>query len=48
MSPGVGHRGKSDLMLLWLWLWLWICPEATVPIGTLAWETPYATGAAKK
>ena len=29
-------------------LWLWYRPTATVPIGPLAWEPPYATGAALK
>ena len=42
MSCGVGHRHGSDPMLLWLW-----CrPEATAPIPPLAWEPPYAAGAA--
>ena len=27
-------------------LWLWWRPEATVPIGPLAWEPPHAVGAA--
>ena len=37
-SCGVGHRGGSDLTLLWLW-----CrPVATAPTGPLAWEPPYA------
>ena len=27
-------------------LWLWHGPEATAPIGPLAWEPPCATGAA--
>ena len=27
-------------------LWLWHRPVATVPIPPLAWEPPYATGAA--
>ena len=31
-------------MLLWLWYRL----AATVLIGTLAWEPPYAVGAAQK
>ena len=31
-------------MLLWLWLWLWLA--ATAPIRPLAWEPPYAVGAA--
>ena len=42
VSCGVGHRRGSDLGLLWLW-----CKaEATAPIGPLAWESPYAAGAA--
>ena len=44
MSCGVHCRRGSDLM--WLWLWLW---TATItPIGPLAWEPPYAVGAALK
>ena len=44
MSYGVGCRRSSDLALLWLW-----CrPVATTPIRPLAWESPYATGAALK
>ena len=44
MSCGVGHRRGSDPMLLWLW-----CrPAATAPIGPLAWEPPYAEGAAQE
>ena len=27
-------------------LWLWCRPVATAPVGPLAWEPPYATGAA--
>ena len=39
---GVSHRCSSDPVLLWLW-----CrPAATAPIGPLAWEPPYAMGAA--
>ena len=42
MSYGVGHRCGLDPVLLWLW-----CrPVATAPIRLLAWEPPYATGAA--
>ena len=42
MSCGVGHRGGSNLALLWLW-----CrPVATAPIRALAWEPPYASGIA--
>ena len=41
---GVGYRCGSDPELLWLW-----CrPAAVTPIGHLAWEPPYATGAALK
>ena len=44
MSCDVGHRRGSDLELLWLW-----CrPAATAPIRPLAWEPPYASGAALK
>ena len=42
MSCGVGHRHNWDPMLLWLW-----CrPVAMAPIRPLAWERPYAAGAA--
>ena len=42
MSCGVGCRCSSDPALLWLW-----CrPVAKAPIGSLAWEPPYAAGAA--
>ena len=44
MSCGVGCRHSSDLVLLWLW-----CrTAAAAPTGPLAWELPYATGAALK
>ena len=44
MSCGVGRRCSSDLAFLWLW-----CrPAATAPILPLAWELPYAMGAALK
>ena len=42
MSCGVGHRRGLDSELLWLWRRL----AATVPIRPLAWEPPYAAGAA--
>ena len=42
MSCGVGRRCGLDPAVLWLWHRL----EATAPTGTLAWEPPYATGAA--
>ena len=42
MSCGVGHRRSSNLELLYLW-----CrPAATAQIRPLAWEPPYAVGAA--
>ena len=44
MSYGVGHKRSSDLALLWLWCRL----AATALIRPLAWEPPYATGAALK
>ena len=42
MNCGVGGRCSLDPILLWLW-----CrPAATAPICPLAWELPYAMGAA--
>ena len=46
MSCGVGD--KLGLDLAWLWLWLWRRPAAVAPIRPLAWEPPYAVGAALK
>ena len=44
MSCGVHQRCSSDLTLLWLW-----CRPAAVALtGPLAWERPFATGAALK
>ena len=43
MSCCVGHRRGSDPALLWLWHGL----MATAPIRPLAWEPPYAAGAAQ-
>ena len=43
-AVGVGHWCHADLA----WLWLWCRPEATAPIQPLAWELPYAAGAALK
>ena len=40
MSCGIGHSCSSDPALLRLW------PAATAPIRPLAWEPPYAAGAA--
>ena len=42
MSCGVDHRHGSDPT----WLCPWCRPGATSPIQPLAWEPPYATGAA--
>ena len=44
MSCGVGYRLGSDPVLLWLWRRL----AATAPIQPLAWEPPYAAGAAQE
>ena len=44
VSCGVGRRSGSDPVLLWLWCRL----VATAPIGPLAWEPPYAVGAAQE
>ena len=44
MSCGIGQSHGLDLALLPLW-----CrPAATAPIQPLAWELPYAMGAAVK
>ena len=44
MSYGVGCRLSSDPTLLWLWR----CLVATATIRPLAWEPPYAAGAAQE
>ena len=44
MSCGVGCRRGSDPSLLWLWR----RPVATAPVQPLAWEPPYAAGAAQE
>ena len=44
MSCGVAHRRGLDLALLWLWCRL----AAVALIRPLAWEPPYAAGAALK
>ena len=44
MSCGVGCRCGSDPALLWLWR----RPVATDPTQPLAWEPPYAAGAAQE
>ena len=44
MSCDVGRRRGSDPALLWPW-----CrTAATAPIQPLAWEPPYAEGAAQE
>ena len=43
VSCGVGGRCGPDPMLLWLWF----RPAAAALIWPLAWELPYATGAAQ-
>ena len=42
MSYGVGQRHGLDPKLLWLWH----RPAAVAPIRPLAWESPFAVGAA--
>ena len=42
VSCGVGRSRSSDPALLWLWHRL----MAAAAIGPLAWELPYAEGAA--
>ena len=44
MSCGVGRRHSSDPVLLWPWRRL----AATALIRPLAWEPPYAVGAAQE
>ena len=44
MSCGVGRRLGSDPTLLWLWR----SPAATALMRPLAWEPPYAAGAAQE
>ena len=44
MSCAIGGRHSLDPALLWLWL----RPAATAQIRPLAWEPPYAIGAALK
>ena len=44
MSCGVGCRRGWDRALLWLWRRL----ATTAPIRPLAWEPPYAAGAAQE
>ena len=41
--PGLAHWVKDPALL-----WLWCRPAAIAPIQPLAWEPPYAVGAALK
>ena len=41
--PGLAQWVKDPALL-----WLWCRPVATVPIGPLAWQPPYAAGVALK
>ena len=44
MNFGAGRRHGLDMALLWLWYRL----AAAAPIAPLAWDPPYAVGAALK
>ena len=44
MSFGLGCRRGSAMVLLWLWCRL----ASAAPVRLLAWELPYAAGAALK
>ena len=39
--PGLAHWVKDPALL-----WLWCRPAVAAPTGPLAWELPYAVGAA--
>ena len=43
LIPGLAQWVKDPELL-----WLWCRPAATAPIKPLAWEPPYAAGAALK
>ena len=43
LIPGLAQWVKDPV-----WLWLWRRPVAIAPIRLLAWESPYASGAALK
>ena len=42
-APGLAQCVKDPVLL-----WLWCRPAAAAPIQPLAWEHPYALGAAQK
>ena len=54
MNPARTHEVVGSIPALARWvndpalLWLWCRPVATAPIRPLAWEPPYAAGAALK
>ena len=43
LIPGLAQWVQDPALL-----WLWRRPAATAPVGPLAWEPPYAMGAALK
>ena len=54
VNPTRNHEVEGSIPGLAWWvkdlalLWLWHRPAAVAPIGPLAWEPPYAMGAALK
>jgi len=53
-NPTRNHEVAGSVPALAQWVnypalpWLWRRPVATAPIGPLAWEPPYAAGAAQR